>query len=188
MNSLWAAMDPNSSGEVTKAQFEADFGAGGTNTAAADSVFSQIDKSGTGSISESQLASALKGAGHHHGHHMHGSDGGDAADALTGSSSSQGTDATGTTDPLLQALQGASTSSSTNSNGSTSTTITYADGSTVTMTTPAGATSGSTTSTNAAASTSSSVQQSTFNMLEQMIQRQANALASSASQTVSVTA
>ncbi|MGP8123284.1 MAG: hypothetical protein ACLP8B_22505 [Xanthobacteraceae bacterium] len=187
MNSLWAAMDPNSSGQVTKAQFEADFGAGGTNTQAADAVFSQIDKNGTGSISESQLASALKGAGHHHGHHMHGS-GGDAADALTGSSSSQGTDSTGTTDPLLQALQGASTSSSTNNNGSTSTTITYADGSTVTMTTPAGATSGSTSSTNAAASTSSSVQQSTFNMLEQMIQRQANALAASTTQAVSVTA
>jgi hypothetical protein len=64
---------------------------------------------------------------------------------------------------LLQALQGASSTSVTNSNGSTTTSLTYADGSSVSMT-------------SAAATTSPSAASSSYNLLEQLIQRQANAI------------
>ena len=70
-------------------------------------------------------------------------------------------------DPLLQALQGASSTSVTNSDGSTTTSMTYADGSKVTMTSPA-------------ANTASSSATSSYNFIEQMIQREAQAISSSA--------
>jgi len=75
--------------------------ASGTNTAAADDVFSKLDTNGDGSVSLDELSSALKGAGSkggHHGHHHA------ASSSTSGASSS---------DPLLQALQaGSSTSAS----------------------------------------------------------------------------
>jgi hypothetical protein len=79
---------------------------------------------------------------------------------------------------LLQALTGASSTSVTNSDGSTSTSVTYADGSKVTLTTPAAA---------ASASTSTSAT-SSYNFVEQMIQREAQALSSSAVSPLSVSA
>ena len=75
--------------------------------------------------------------------------------------------------PLLQALDGASSTSTTNSDGSTTTSLTYADGSKVTMT------SGPT----ASASTSAA---SSYNFIEQMIQRAASSVASSASSSLSM--
>lgn len=66
-------------------------------------------------------------------------------------------------DPLLQALAGASSTSVTNSDGSTTTSLTYADGSKVTMTSPA-------------ATTASSTATSSYNLIEQMIQREAQAI------------
>ena len=68
-------------------------------------------------------------------------------------------------DPFSQALQGASSTSVTNSDGSVTTSLTYADGSKVTMTSAAGKSS----STSAASS---------YNFIEQMIQRQAQAISS----------
>ena len=65
-------------------------------------------------------------------------------------------------DPFSQALQGASSTSVTNSDGSVTTSLTYADGSKVTMTSAAGKSS----------STSAT---SSYNFIEQMIQRQAQA-------------
>jgi hypothetical protein len=64
----------------------------------------------------------------------------------------------------------------TNSDGSTSTSVTYADGSKVTLTTPA-----------ASASTSTSAT-SSYNFVEQMIQREAQALSTSAVSPLSVSA
>ena len=78
-------------------------------------------------------------------------------------------------DPFSQALQGASTTSVTNSDGSVTTSLTYADGSKVTMTSPA---SGS----------SSSAATSSYNFIGQMIQRQAQAIASAATASVSMSA
>jgi len=78
-------------------------------------------------------------------------------------------------DPFSEALQGASTTSVTNSDGSVTTSLTYADGSKVTMTSPA---SGS----------SSSAATSSYNFIEQMIQRQAQAISSAATASVSMSA
>lgn len=75
----------------------------------------------------------------------------------------------------MQALDGASTTSVTNSDGSVTTTLTYADGSKVTMTSAASASA-------AGAATSS------YNFIEQLIQRQANSIASQPSASLSVSA
>ena len=78
-------------------------------------------------------------------------------------------------DPFEQALDGASSTSVTNSDGSVTTSLTYADGSKVTMT-------------SAASGASSSAATSSYNFIEQMIQRQAQAISTSASASVSVSA
>jgi hypothetical protein len=111
-----------------------------------------------GAVSLDELSSALKGRGRHNHHAAGGSTGAD------GSSS----------DPLLQALQSASSTSVTNSDGSTTTSVTYADGSKVTMTSPAAATASSSTAT------------SSYNIIERMIAREAQAIASSAPASLSV--
>jgi hypothetical protein len=72
-------------------------------------------------------------------------------------------------------LDGASSTSVSNSDGSTTTSLTYADGSKVTMTSPA-------------ATTSSSAATSSYNFIEQMIQREASAISSSATASLSVSA
>ena len=163
LKDLFSQLDTNGDGKVSKSEFENGLDAGGTNTAQADDVFSKMDKDGDGSVSLDEMMSALKGKGHHH-HHVAASDGSSGSSA-TGSSS----------DPLLQALQGASSTSTTNSDGSTTTSMTYADGSKVTMTLPA-------------ATTASSTATSSYNFIEQMIQRQAQAISTSATSSVSLSA
>ena len=76
---------------------------------------------------------------------------------------------------LAQALAGASSNSVTNTDGSTTTSITYADGSKVTLTTPA-------------ASTASSSATSSYNLIEQLIQREAQALSASGASSLSIAA
>ena len=125
-------------------------------------MFSKLDKNGDGSVSLDELSSALKGKGGHHHHHHH-------VASSDGSSGSDGSNS----DPLLQALSGASSTSVTNSDGSTTTSVTYADGSKVTMTSPA-------------ATTSSAGATSSYNFIEQMIQREAQAISSSATASLSV--
>jgi hypothetical protein len=124
LKDLFAQIDGDGDGKITKSEFEDALGAGGTNLAQADDVFGKLDKDGDGSVSLAELASALKG-GKGHRHHDRES---------VGSNS----------DPLLQALQG---------------------------------TAGSST-----AATSS------YNFIEQMIQRQAQAISSSATASLSVSA
>jgi Ca2+-binding EF-hand superfamily protein len=143
-------------GKITKSEFEKALGAGGTNLAQADSVFGKLDKDGDGSVSLKELASALKGGKHHHEH-------------AESSSSDDGSNS----DPFSQALQGASSTSVTNSDGSVTTSLTYADGSKVTMTSAAGKSS-------SASATSS------YNFIEQMIQRQAQAISSGTTSSLSV--
>ena len=151
LKDLFSQIDANGDGKVTKSEFEDALGAGGTNLRNADSVFGKLDKDGDGSVSLNELMSALKGGkGRHHAHRARGP-------GENGSSS----------DPLLQALQGASSTSVTNSDGSTTTSLTYADGSKVTMT-------------SAASGASSSAATSSYNFIEQMIQRQAQAISTSA--------
>jgi EF-hand domain pair len=157
LKDLFSKLDADGDGKISKSEFENALGAGGTNLAQADDVFSKMDKNGDGSVSLDEMSSALKGRGHHHHHHAAGSDG-------SGGSSS---------DPLLQALNGASSTSVSNSDGSTTTSVTYADGSKVTMTSPA-------------ATTSSSSATSSYNFIEQMIQREAQAISSGATASVSL--
>ena len=161
LKDLFSKLDSNGDGQVSKSEFESNLGAGGTNTANADSVFGKLDTNGDGSVSLDELSSALKGKGAGHGHHhAHGAGGGK-----------------GGQDALLQALDGASSTSTSNSDGSTTTTMTYADGTTVTMNSPAAA------SGNSGASNSAS---SSYNLVEKMIQKQTDALALSAKQSLSV--
>src|ERR1700754_936263 len=100
LKDLFSQLDGD--GQVSKSEFENALGAGGTNIAQADDVFSKLDKNGDGSVSLDEMSSALKGSGKGHHHHHHVADG---ASADTNGSSS---------DPLLQALQGASSTSVTN--------------------------------------------------------------------------
>jgi hypothetical protein len=156
LKDLFALIDGDGDGKITKSEFEDALGAGDTNLAQADSVFGKLDKDGDGSVSLKELASALKGGKKaHHDHH---------AVSESGGSNS---------DPFSQALQGASSTSVSNSDGSVTTSLTYADGSKVTMTSAAGKSS-------SASATSS------YNFIEQMIQRQAQQISSAATSSLSV--
>lgn len=152
LKSLFTQIDTNGDGKITKAEFEDKLGAGGTNIAAADNVFSKMDADNDGSVSLDEMASALKGKGRGHPHAHQAGGGADA---------------------LMQALQGASSSSTTNSDGSITTTLTYADGSKITISQPA----------SSGTSTSASSQ---YNLVEQMVQRQTDSLAAAAKQSVFV--
>ena len=180
LQDLFSQIDAGGNGTITKQEFENALGAGGTNVAAADDVFNKLDSNGDGTVSIDELKQALQGAGRHgHHHHMHAGGAGGAGDA-DATNGANGTDPTSSTDPLLAALAGASSTSVTNSDGSTTTSITYADGSKVSLTTPAASTS-STSSTSSSATSS-------YNLIEQLIQREAQALSASASAALSVTA
>ncbi|MGC2319251.1 MAG: EF-hand domain-containing protein [Bradyrhizobium sp.] len=157
LKDLFSQLDADGNGRVSKLEFENALGAGGTNIAQADDVFGKMDKNGDGLVSLDEMTSALTGSGGRGHHHQHRVAGSD------GSSS----------DPLLQALQGASSTTVTNSDGSTTTSTTYADGSKVTMTSPA-------------ATTSSGAATSSYNIIEQMIQREAQAISSGATASLSL--
>ncbi len=158
LKDLFGQIDTNGDGKITKAEFEDKLGAGGTNIQAADNVFDKMDTDGDGSVSINEMASALKGkGGAHHAHHSGGGGGGGGGGA----------------DALMQALQGASSTSTTNSDGSITTTLTYADGTKLTMSQPA-------------LPTPSSGVSSQYNLVEKMMQRQTDALATAAKQSVSV--
>jgi Ca2+-binding EF-hand superfamily protein len=169
LKDLFSQLDANGDGQVSKSEFESALGAGGTNLAQADDVFSKLDKNGDGSVSLDELSSALKGAGgkgHHHHHHVAGSDGSNGAGDSSSTSGSS-------SDPLLQALSGASSTQVSNSDGTTTTSVTYADGSKVTLTSPP-------------ATKSSSTATSSYNFIEQLIQREAQAISSGATAALSL--
>ncbi|KRR25095.1 calcium sensor EFh [Bradyrhizobium lablabi] len=154
-------------------------------------LFGQIDGDGDGKISKEEFEEAL-GAG---GTNLTNADSvfgkldkdGDGSVSLKelasalrpGKGHRKPDDASGSngsgSDPFSQALQGASTTTVTNSDGSVTTSLTYADGSKVTMTSPA---SGS----------SSTSATSSYNFIEQMIQRQAQAISSSSTASLSMSA
>jgi hypothetical protein len=153
-------------------------------------LFAQIDADGDGRIIKSEFENALGAGGTNLAQaddvfSKLDKDGGgsvsldEMAAALKGgkghhrrhhvaSGSGDGTD----TDPLMQALQGATSTSTTNADGSVTTSLTYADGSKVTMTS-AGA---------------SGAAASSYNFIEQMIAREAKAISSSTTASLSVSA
>lgn len=165
LQDLFSQIDANGDGAITKTEFENALGAGGTNLAAADHVFGKLDSSGDGVVSLDEIKPALEGARGHHGHHTH----------AHGALEAGGGDGDSTSDALIQALSGASSTSVTNSDGSTTTSITYADGSKVSLTTPA---------TSATSATSSAT--ASYNLIERLIQREAQALSASAAAALSV--
>jgi len=158
-----------------------------SRSSALKDLFGQIDGDGDGKISKSEFEEALGAGGTNlaqadsvFGKLDKDGDGSvslkELASALKGgkkahhaASESDGSNS----DPFSQALQGASSTSVANSDGSVTTSLTYADGSNVTMTSAAGKSS----ATSAASS---------YNFIEQMIQRQAQAISSAATSSLSV--
>jgi hypothetical protein len=161
LKDLFSQIDTNGDGQISKTEFENTLGAGGTNIAQADDVFNKLDANGDGSVSIDEMSKALQGThgGHHH-HHVADSGGSNGASGPN-------------SDALLKALDGASSTAVTNSDGSTTTSITNADGSVITMTSPA-------------ATKSSSSATASYNFLEKMIQRAAQAVSSGATSSVSM--
>jgi Ca2+-binding EF-hand superfamily protein len=155
LKDLLAELDANGDGQVSLDEFKQGLGAGGSNTEQAAAVFGKLDADADGAVSLDELSAALKPKPHH--------------DHAEGNASGGGSD------PLLQALAGASSTSTTNSDGSVTTSLTYADGSKVTMT-----------MTSAAAASASAT--SSYNFVEQLIQSQANAVAKSSGSSVSLNA
>jgi hypothetical protein len=177
LKDLFSQIDANGDGQISQSEFENALGAGGTNIAQADDVFNKLDANGDGSVSLDEMQKALQGTqgkgGHHH-HHVADSDGSTGTDGTSSTTGTSGSGAGGSnSDPLLQALAGATSTSVANSDGSTTTSITNADGSVITMTSPA-------------ATTSSNSATASYNFLEQMIQRAAQAVSSGVASSLSL--
>jgi Ca2+-binding EF-hand superfamily protein len=152
-------------------------------------LFSKIDADGDGKITKGEFENALGAGGtnlakadHVFGKLDKDADGSvtmdEMASALKGGRGRHHHHLAGGTgddssDPLLKAVDGATGTTVTNADGSSTTSLTYADGSTVTMTRPA-------------ASSASSTATSSYNFLEQLIQRQANAIAAQTSSSLSL--
>lgn len=64
LKDLFAQIDCNADGEITKAEFQDKLGAGGTNVQAADNVFSKMDADGDGVVSFNEMAASLRGRHH----------------------------------------------------------------------------------------------------------------------------
>lgn len=88
LKDLFAQIDADGDGQLSKLEFENSLGAGGSNTAQADDVFSKLDKDGDGSVSLNEVVSALQGKVHRHQHQV--GDSGSATDAGGAASSASG--------------------------------------------------------------------------------------------------
>ena len=160
LNGLFSQLDADGNAQISKSEFETALGAAGTDTAQADRVFGKMDKDADGSVSIDEMSAALLKGSHGNGHHYF-------PVTLRDRSS-------GPSDAILASNPNAVSSSSVaNSDGTTTTSLIYTDGSKATM---------------RSAATSSGDAASSYNFIEQMIQRQAKALASAATSSLSVTA
>jgi hypothetical protein len=134
-SSIMSALDSDGSGSISKSEFEQMFAKNG-DTTKADAIFAKLDTDADGAVSAQELAAGLRSGRHHHG----------PADAASANGNGGNS--------------GDSSQTVSNADGSTTTTITYSDGSQVTMTRPAASTDGG----------------ATANLLERLIQRQADML------------
>ena len=75
LKDLFAQIDADGDGKLSKSEFENALGAGGTNLKQADSVFGKLDKDGDGAVGLDEMMSALKGKGHRRPDAAAGSDG-----------------------------------------------------------------------------------------------------------------
>lgn len=160
-SSLFSQLDTDGNGQISESEFETVLGNDGVDKSSADALFAKLDSNGDGSISQSELSQAQHG-GHHHMHAGHAHGGGGSSDLLSGTDAS-----------------GATTQTTTNADGSSTTTITYADGSTVEMTTPAA--SGDSGSSGTGTNSSSNA-----NLIERLIQMQAQLLNANGSTTSTI--
>jgi hypothetical protein len=160
---LFAKLDTDGNGQIGKTEFETTLGNAGVDQTSADALFAKLDANGDGSIDPTELAKARHGGGHHHHMHADGSSGqGGLASLLSA------TDATGAT-----------SQTTTNADGSSTTTISYADGSKVEMTSPATASGSATPGAGPSGP-------NTANLIERLIQMQAQLLNTAASTTSTV--
>ena len=122
---LFSKLDTDGDGQISKTEFEQALGAVGVDTQSADALFGKLDANSDGSITPSEIRNA-HGRGHHH--HPH------ADSSAKGSDPQQGGlfSLLGSSD-----ITGATSQTATNPDGSTTTTISYADSTSVSMTTPA---------------------------------------------------
>ena len=148
---VFSELDTDGDGKITQSELKTDFGA--DNRKLADAVMGKPDTNGDGAIDQSEFAAKTKKSLHRHGHH----------------GGPKGLDA------LLQATQAATSQSTTNSDGSTTTTLTYADGSKVTLNSPAAQTN-----TGNSVTSGTTQAQTRSNLLEQLIRLQAQLTAPAA--------
>jgi hypothetical protein len=161
LNDLFSQLDADGNAQISKSEFETALGAAGTDTAEADKVFGKMDKDADGSVSIDEMCAALLRGSHSNGQHYF-------PISLRDRSG-------GPKDANIPASNphAVSSSSVANSDGTTTTSLIYADGSKATM---------------RSAATSSGDAASSYNFIEQMIQRQAKALASATTASLSLSA
>ena len=111
---LFDKIDTDGDGKISKTELEAAFTAAGGTAEQADAAFAKLDTDGDGAVTKGEFVAAARG--HHHAHAAQPAANGGAADA---------------------ALKAESSSEVQNPDGSTTTTITTADGTKITITTPA---------------------------------------------------
>jgi hypothetical protein len=161
---LFAKLDADGDGSISKSEFESALGNAGVDTNSADALFSKLDANGDGSITKSELASARHAyQGTHHHRHAGGAGQGGGVSSLLNATNADGS----------------TTQTTANSDGSSTTTITYADGSTVTLTTLAA-------SQNSGTSGGGSGSSGSGNLLEKLIQMQSMFISQSAPTTTAV--
>ncbi len=80
---LFAQIDSNGDGSISKSELEQAVTAAGGTQQAADALYAKLDPNGTGSVDEQQFAQGLSQAAPHHHHHGGGAHGASAGDALT---------------------------------------------------------------------------------------------------------
>ncbi len=169
---LFSQLDADGDGQISKSEFEQALGTSGVGTQSADALFGKLDANDDGSVSQSELAKA-RGHGHHH-HHV------DNGDSAQGSDSQQGglSSLLNSTD-----ITGATSQTASNADGSSTTTITYADGTTVSMTTPAASqgSGGSNGSSTGGSPGSTSDGSNSSNLIEQLIRLQSQLVTQAAS-------
>lgn len=101
LKDLFAQIDVDSDGTLSKSEFKNALGAGGTNLAQADSVFGKLDRDDGGSVSLDEMMSALNGMGRRQ-HDAAGSDGSGAPVASSASASSVATSSYNFIEQMIQ--------------------------------------------------------------------------------------
>lgn len=160
---LFAKLDADGDGSISKSEFESTLGKAGVDSNSADALFSKLDANGDGSISKSELASARHAYQSHRHHHTGGAGQGGGASSLLNATNADGS----------------TTQTTANADGSSTTTISYPDGSTVTSTTPAAGQSGGTSGGGPGSSGSG-------NLIEKLIQMQSMLISQSTPTTAAV--